>query len=78
MIRVWADKLADQASLSRQISDVLTDDSKTDGTNSIYSQNIVINEVRVRKVDVPINNFDEPLKIRRVANISAIGKYVGA
>jgi hypothetical protein len=78
MIRVWADRLADVGNLSKQVGQVLTNDLLTDGTNSMFSQGVVFKGVDSRKVDVPVNNYDEPLKVRRVSNITASGKYVGA
>ncbi|MFA5407014.1 MAG: hypothetical protein WC307_06680 [Candidatus Nanoarchaeia archaeon] len=77
-INIWADRLGNDTTLGQQVRNILKNDSNTDGTNSIYSQNIVFDSIISNKRDVPVSMSNEPLKIRRVTEVILTGHYVGA
>lgn len=70
IIRVWADKLVDRDTLADQIRTVLCNYDNTDGTNSIASQGLVIDGITSRNIDVSATSYEEPIKIKRVSEIS--------
>jgi len=78
IIRVWADKLADRDSLVNQISNILTDYTKTDGINSINSQQLTINAISSRNTDALSTSAEEPTKIKRVGEMTINWVYSGA
>ena len=65
-IMIWAEKIQHRDELADDVKEILQDDSKTDGTNTIVSQGFQYNTSESRNNDGYIKDHSELLRIKEM------------
>lgn len=76
-IFIWADGMKDRDDVADEIREVLTDNSNTDGTNSIKSQYLIARGISITNTAIELM-WNKPLGLKRQARLVISWRYRGS